>query len=757
MKPEYAETLVGHSQLAAKSFRLMFGTMNNPSLLAKSWFRFFKLHDFDGQFFINGFIASALHDIGKANNGFQQMLHGYRDAQAIRHEHLSGLILTLPETDEWLQKIPLINTDVLIGAIIGHHLKADKATFACKLNADLSIFSIYPKRMIDVLEIVASDQQIAVPSFNGLLAAWSFNDSPGYFALKKHREDIQKRISCFRRRLYEESNLHRLLIAVRSALIIADSAASGLMREGKDIEAWLRNSFGADVLLNAFVVEDKIITPRIKQLECERHFNFQWQGFQNAAENLSSRSLLLASCGSGKTLAAWRWIKGQLKERPVSRIIFLYPTRGTATEGFRDYIAWAPEADAALMHGTSTFDLDGMFENCEDSRWRKDFTTEDRLFALAYWQRRIFSATVDQFLGFMQQVYSSICLMPLLADSIIVFDEVHSFDRNLFSALKRFLKEFDVPVLCMTASLPVNRRQELVDYGLTIFPENLQDFPDLQRVADMPRYSVHCLAKESDARAIAVNALTEGKRVLWVVNTVNRCQKLSMEFKALCYHSRFKLKDRKLHHNEVINAFSTSGNGLLAITTQVCEMSLDLDADVLITESAPITSLIQRMGRCNRHARLTDHRFGMVYIYPPESEAPYQKEEMIGVTDFLQKVNGNYVSQSELEKLLEDYGPVAVEPERYAAFLESGPWAMAREESLREEHDFVIQCILDSDIETFLSLKEKHMPVDGFVVSVPHRFASVDSRTVPFSLAPASHYSDKYGFLDKCIEVGYEQ
>ena len=68
----------------------------------------------------------------------------------------------------------------------------------------------------------------------------------------------------------------------------------------------------------------------------------------------------------------------------------------------------------------------------------------------------------------------------------------------------------------------------------------------------------------------------------------------------LCYHSRFKLIDRVKRHDAVVRAFRKGRPAALAITTQVCEMSLDMDADLLVTEACPVTSLIQRMGRCNR-------------------------------------------------------------------------------------------------------------------------------------------------------------
>ncbi len=47
-------------------------------------------------------------------------------------------------------------------------------------------------------------------------------------------------------------------------------------------------------------------------------------------------------------------------------------------------------------------------------------------------------------------------------------------------------------------------------------------------------------------------------------------------------------------------------DGALAVTTQVAEMSLDISADLLVTDLAPVPALIQRLGRLNRRARAGD-------------------------------------------------------------------------------------------------------------------------------------------------------
>ena len=456
----------------------------------------------------------------------------------------------------------------------------------------------------------------------------------------------------------------------------------------------------------------------------------------------------------------------------IKRVIFLYPTRATATEGFRDYVSWAPEDDGALMHGTAEYDLQGMFSNpseAADPRRNRDFDVDSRLFALGFWPRRIFAATVDQFFGFLQHAYGPTCLLPLLADSVVVVDEVHSFDRALFSALKQFLQAFDVPVLCMTATLPQVRRNELsADCGLTVYDEKPGE---LESIAAASRYYIERVSQSAVLPRIR-DAIREGKRVLWVMNKVKRAQVRALSIaidgrnanatlhaapgvRLYCYHSRFKLADRKRQHQEVVCAFQGDGQAALAITTQVCEMSLDMDADVLVTEHAPITALIQRMGRCNRRSRPRKNA-GTVVVYKPDDEKPYDAVALSGVEAFLDDLAGKgFVSQLDLERGLVEYGPEMPDIPSDCNFLTSGPYATAGEDSLRDIDEFTVPGILESDIQDVRRLYESKRPIAGFVVPVPRRFAGNRHSGLPSYLttAPDNHYHPSVGFCDMPIHI----
>jgi CRISPR-associated endonuclease/helicase Cas3 len=111
-----------------------------------------------------------------------------------------------------------------------------------------------------------------------------------------------------------------------------------------------------------------------------------------------------------------------------------------------------------------------------------------------------------------------------LADAVVVIDEVHSFDRNMFAALTNFLQNFDVPVLCMTATLPSARQSELEGCGLTPYNEKPGK---LQEIAAAARYRLRRVTAV-EARDRVQKALDDGRRVLWVVNQVKRAQQAAI-------------------------------------------------------------------------------------------------------------------------------------------------------------------------------------------------------------------------------------
>jgi len=143
--------------------------------------------------------------------------------------------------------------------------------------------------------------------------------------------------------------------------------------------------------------------------------------------------------------------------------------------------------------------------------------------------------------------------------------------------------------------------------------------------------------------------LARGGKVLWVHNTVDRCIATADAAggRALIYHSRFRYVDRVERHNAVIGAFRTEGPAL-AVTTQVAEMSLDLSADLLVSDLAPVPGLIQRLGRLNRRATPQAPGEPRPFVIVPFRGMPYEETDYDQALAWLGRLGQRVLSQRDL-------------------------------------------------------------------------------------------------------------
>ena len=232
----------------------------------------------------------------------------------------------------------------------------------------------------------------------------------------------------------------------------------------------------------------------------------------------------------------------------------------------------------------------------------------------------------------------------------------------------------------MTASLPKAREIALrtllkdhrnIELGPLAGPKDLEE---------MPRYKQAVLA-DNDPVPLIRGTLERSGKVLWVCNTVSRVMDAadrSSNFNPLIYHSRFKYEDRVRRHKAVIDAYDDAGP-TLAICSQVAEMSLDLSADLLVTDLAPVPALIQRLGRLNRRSRpdraIPPKPFTIV---EPSSPLPYTSSDLGAACVWLARLPTDQISQKHLADAWEqtgDHTPVLVD----SAWLDGGPTTTVKE------------------------------------------------------------------------------
>ncbi len=277
--------------------------------------------------------------------------------------------------------------------------------------------------------------------------------------------------------------------------------------------------------------------------------------------------------------------------------------------------------------------------------------------------------TIDQVLmGGLQSRHLALRHLAL-SGKVVIVDEVHAADdymRAYLGTILRYLGAYGTPVVLLSATLPPEQRSELLtayldgrlhhrDRGarpeggrrsrraqrarpapsatdsspripegdvyprLTVAASQVQDVP-----VTPPAHSelLHLERFDDDLGALAgllEHELRDGGCVVIVRNTVRRAQeayemlrgRLGEEVELL--HSRFMAPHRVAKERNLLARLGPPDQAerphrLIVVGTQVLEQSLDIDADLLVTDLAPVDLVLQRVGRLHRHARSEDQR-----------------------------------------------------------------------------------------------------------------------------------------------------
>ncbi|WP_434384577.1 CRISPR-associated helicase Cas3' [Melittangium boletus] len=575
--------------------------------------------------------GAAVHDLGKCSDHFQGMVRRERQApQLLRHEALS-LWMGWPGQPlaAWLGA-GLEGEDDLRLALVaaaGHHRKFWSKALAPDGSGAGSTLDLllHHEDFHATLKVIADVLHLGPPpSFPTPCRLTVSRRSSPEDQLRAWHEDFERRIA-------RGSVEARLLPVVKALVLAADVAGSALPRAGEK-GGWIgaqlsRRATGAGLV--------SVVSRRLEGRPL--------RPFQEAiAHSAAPLTLARAGCGSGKTVAAYAWAA---RQHPGRQVWLTYPTTGTATEGFRDYLP-GTEVSGRLEHSRAEVDLD-LLDLREDGA---PLRGEDRLDALRAWGMDVLTCTVDTVLGLVQNQRKGLYAWPALCDACVVFDEVHAYDARLFGALLCFLEALPgIPVLLMTASLPEARLQALRALGQRVHGVPLAEIEGPADLEGLARYQ----RVFAEAEWSAVDAcLARGGKVLWVSNTVERCLRVSEEAEqrglpVRRYHSRFRYADRVLRHGEVIDAFQQAGP-VLACTTQVAEMSLDLSADLLVTDRAPIPALIQRLGRLNRRATPASPSSPAPFLVLPFAGQPYDEKLLREADVWLERLGTGPLSQRAL-------------------------------------------------------------------------------------------------------------
>ncbi|MCY4440143.1 MAG: CRISPR-associated helicase Cas3' [Deltaproteobacteria bacterium] len=349
-------------------------------------------------------------------------------------------------------------------------------------------------------------------------------------------------------------------------------------------------------------------------------------------------AVLEDATGTGKTEAALILAHRMITAGKARGLFFALPTMATSDAIMERVEKVAPglfetPPSAVLTHSRAGLskalrELRGASsDNTPESDGTEWLTDNRRRSLLA----TISVGTVDQgLLGILPTRFSTLRLFGLV-DRVMIVDEAHSYEPYMQRELEGLLRmqaRLGGSAILMTATLPtvmrqgyVNAFQDGLDAAQTGIPG--QHYPGLHLV-DAGQVSSHVvgplpesvrtvrvkrLRAADDAVELLKTAAAGGAACVWVRNAVDdaiaAAQALTREGVVTdVLHARFALIDRLRHEEVLMRRFGKEGagrEGRVLVATQVVEASLDLDFDVMVSDLAPIGSLIQRAGRLWRH------------------------------------------------------------------------------------------------------------------------------------------------------------
>jgi CRISPR-associated endonuclease/helicase Cas3 len=651
---------------------------------------------------------AALHDVGKAASGFQDVLHG-ETKRWHRHEILSAAIVS--------QIAPEIGSEGLL-AIITHHK------------------SILPGIVKDKGEKCLPDNELPF-------------SEPNFF--RQMVSELQNNRALLEELLYTLSQ--SLKANWRTELLNFDSINLASLEGG-----WLERSAGigqrdfiskenrrlASVLRGVLITSDHMAsagqTP-IRPLPLA-HFDKQVNShelrdkpplpYQAKCGEMTGDVILKAPTGSGKTAAILLWAAHNQAEN--GRLFYVLPHTASINamhQRLRKIYSSSEVDRVGVLHHKNASYLFRLFEQESCTVDAKQMArTVSSLARELYHPIRV--TTPHQLLRVALHGKGWELGLLEFPNACFVFDEIHVFEPLLMGltiAMAKWLKSLGARVLFASATIPKFMEKILVE-ELEIPTTNvISPDPALsgdKEVCNKIRHHIEVRAGSlvEGLQTIIDELADSSETALIVCNHVATSQQvydiLERRFKGevMLLHSRFNSHDRAR-----IESIITSRNPpRVLVATQAVEVSLDLNYGRGYTEPAPADALGQRLGRINRSGN-RPHPAHVVVFDEPSNGHLYDKQITKNTVALLSKV-GDLTEQQLTEIVNEVYGEGYLDEslEDYERGLGNSTICKFDDEIIAGTHRAWVEDVIEGSDGQLEILPVDGVDENGYVYSILEQF-----------------------------------
>jgi CRISPR-associated endonuclease/helicase Cas3 len=522
--------------------------------------------------------GALLHDIGKAHPTYQGFVHGHLTvhdlSRGIPHRHeLSSLgFLPLFEKEDW---------PALVEMIVAHH----KSVMGN--SSDRGLLDIVQRYRVEgLMESHLKDWEIWSPRALKILESLDINT--------------------------HQINLSEAQEALRWTVEYCEALTDGWSE-------WKGMLMASDHMASALADD---LSPHLETLFNNPEFEYPHEPNKlyplslKSTDDERSHTLVVAPTGAGKT--------DFLLKRCQGRIFYVLPFQASINAMYKRIKEMvSTKTDVRLLHSSSKLVAD------DETRQRIQLQPFVGASVKVLTPHQI-SNIIFGSMGFEANLLD-------LGGCDIILDEVHTYEAETQAMVVEMVKvllQHNCRIHIGTATMPTALYEtlyELMGGNNDVYEISLSE----EELAIYDRHIIYKHEEFDHLHAMIGEALEKQEKVLIVCNTVKRSQQIFEELSALfpevpkmLLHSRFRRKDRRDREERLENEFNKGEGPCIVVSTQVVEVSLDINFDRMITKAAPIDALIQRFGRVNRK-RLPKEKRTLKPIHivePDDNTLPYSKE-----------------------------------------------------------------------------------------------------------------------------------
>jgi len=604
-------------------------------------------------------LVVLFHDAGKGTRPFQEALEKDRTAWDFPHALVA---LPLMQTAWEIGSFPTltIQPPVLeLLVVVAHHTQLHRDLYQNLPNPHrrLDFLLKLPQTLRQLYEETAPAWGWTL-SFPALPVQGLAGRSLGEISagLLRIREAFARQVT--QMSLKEKVRLRALYVALLAYLKAADQIASRVFSE--------RASPGANGPLLPFPLsssEAEALFPDWPPDPEERlrealPLGADWLPYQKELRRAGFPwGLVRAPCGRGKTEAALLWYLGRREAEGLDRLIWTLPTQVTSNAMRERLASLFGEERVGLYHGRSSLEhreqvqarlreREGPLPLDPDPALELEWAREANFWSEVL-ARPLVVTTADHLLytfvhGFPQADFA----LGMLQGAAVIFDEVHAYDDQMQAELREvtaLLRAMGIPHLVMSGTLPDPLIQACRWEDYPLIEDKLgmdrRPFWVLKHGQPMIRMSDQQPAVDHEIIGEVIEGYRKGQTQFLIVNTVRRAQRLYRELQPflppedlICMHSRFAYIHRREKERRIIESTRDRRRPFVVVATQVIEVSLDISADRMFTEIAPLDALAQRGGRVNRGGEAPH---GLLVVCAVDDPRPYDPGRLSRSWDYL--------------------------------------------------------------------------------------------------------------------------